>query len=275
LPRITSVLPKSIQFPRFARRPSKLTLGTAAATILAAASVAAGVAAGATPGPRSADGLAASADLSRAGAHHLAESGAASHAGSAHARPQADAAHRLSHSAARHHAAPAAHPGRPATKRAPARRHHHARRNYLIYDSVTPSAIPAHHAVATYATGNYAVTPAQVAGRKTVLWIDTNGSDPRASVLDVEPGDATPAVAASWARARLRAHPHALARIYTMRSEWPSTKAAIGALPGWMRAHVRWWIADPTGYPHLVPGSDATQWYWGHSFDKSTATPRF
>jgi hypothetical protein len=42
-----------------------------------------------------------------------------------------------------------------------------------------------------------------------------------------------------------------------------------------MRSHVRYWIADPTGQPHIVPGSDATQWYWGSNVDISTATPRF
>jgi hypothetical protein len=42
-----------------------------------------------------------------------------------------------------------------------------------------------------------------------------------------------------------------------------------------MGDHVQWWIADPTGHPHVVPGSDATQWYWGRNFDVSTANPGF
>lgn len=149
-------------------------------------------------------------------------------------------------------------------------------RPYLIYDSVTPSAIPAHQKIATYANGDYAVRPSQVARRGSVLWIDTNGSDPAASVLDVEPGDATPSVAASWALRKLSAQPSALACIYTMRSWWPATRAAVTAtLPSWMCSHVRWWIADPTGVPHIVPGSQATQWYWGQQYDISTATPQF
>jgi len=146
---------------------------------------------------------------------------------------------------------------------------------WQFYDSVTPSAIPANGRVATYATGNYAVSPAQVAGRGRVMWIDTTGSDYRASALDVEPGDATPSGAANWAYQRLSAHPHALAHIYTMLSEWPSVQAACASLPASMRARIRWWIADPTGVPHIVPGSDATQWYWGQSYDISSATPRF
>jgi hypothetical protein len=218
--------------------------------------------------------------------------GPAGHAaGSRHqaapARHQAPAQHQA---AARHQA--------PAQHQAPARDHaaplHPAARNqaprhaprprraapatparpWEIYDSVTPSAIPAGHEVATYADGPFAVSPGQVAGRN-VMWIDTNGTDYRANALDVEPGDATPSIAASWAWHKLSSDPRTKAVIYTMQSEWPAVQAAVGTLPHWMQAHVRWWIADPTGYPHLVPGSDATQWYWGSSYDITTANPGF
>ena len=146
---------------------------------------------------------------------------------------------------------------------------------YLIYDSVTPSAIPPHQAVATYATGGYAVPAANVANRGRVLWIDTRGTDPGAQALDVEPGCASPATAATWASARLTAQPNVVARVYTMISEWPAVKAAIATLPPWMQSRVHYWIADPTGVNHVVPGSWATQWYWGHSYDISTAQPGF
>jgi hypothetical protein len=96
-----------------------------------------------------------------------------------------------------------------------------------------------------------------------VLWIDTNGTDPAASVLDVEPGDATLSGAASWALHKLNDQPNSPARIYTMGSAWPAVQAAVGKLPSQIRSHVHYRIADPTGVPHLVPGSDATQWYWG------------
>jgi hypothetical protein len=163
------------------------------------------------------------------------------------------------------HSSPAAPPARhPAPRPKP----------YLIYDSVTPQAIPPHRIVATYATGGYAVPAAQVAGR-SVVWIDTRGTDPAASALDVEPGDATPSVAASWAWHKLSASPRAVARIYTMISEWPAVKAAIASLPHRMQSHIRYWIADPTGVPHVVPGANATQWYWGKSYDISTANPGF
>jgi len=145
---------------------------------------------------------------------------------------------------------------------------------YLIYDSVTPQMIPAGQKVATYATGGYAVPASVVAGRN-VLWIDTRGTDPGAQALDVEPGDATPPMAASWAFQKLHAAPGDVARIYTMISEWPAVKAAIATLPQQMQSHIRYWIADPTGYNHVVPGSDATQWYWGKNYDISTANPNF
>jgi hypothetical protein len=146
---------------------------------------------------------------------------------------------------------------------------------YQIYDSVTPQLIPAGQNVATYATGGYAVPASQVANRGNVLWIDTRGTDPGAQALDVEPGDATPSVAASWAYHKLSAAPGDVARVYTMISEWPAVKAAIATLPQQMQARVHYWIADPTGYNHVVPGSDATQWYWGKSWDISTALPGF
>jgi hypothetical protein len=148
-------------------------------------------------------------------------------------------------------------------------------RPYEIYDSVTPSAIPAGHEIATYADGPFAVSPSAVAG-KQVLWIDTNGSDPHASALDVEPGDVTPTQAGTWAAQKLQANPQGQAIIYTMQSEWPAAQAAVqSAVPAGEQSHVRWWIADPTGVPHMVPGASATQWYWGSSYDISTANPGF
>jgi hypothetical protein len=176
---------------------------------------------------------------------------------------------------------PAHDPARPAaTTRAAARPDTRAARAagparpYLMYDSTTPARIPAHHLVATYANGNFAVPARQVTGRQ-VLWIDTNGTDPRAAALDVEPGDATPATAANWARTKLTEQPNSLAHIYTMLSEWPAVKTDVARLPQHIQNHVRYWIADPTGTPHLVPGSQATQWYWGTNYDISTVAPTF
>jgi hypothetical protein len=144
---------------------------------------------------------------------------------------------------------------------------------YDIYDSVSPSQVPAGQPVATYTDGPYAAH--QVAGHGKVLWIDTNGSDTKANALDVEPGDATPAGAAQWVQHKLAASPGSTAIVYTMQSEWPQVKAAISTLPSGMQSHVKYWVADPTGTPHMVPGASATQWYWGTSYDISTAQPGF
>jgi hypothetical protein len=147
---------------------------------------------------------------------------------------------------------------------------------YQLYDSVTPSAIPSSsQAVAVYANGHYAASPSQVGKRGLTLWIDTNGSDPHADVLDVEPGDATPSQAAAWVQQKLNASPNSTAIIYTMRSEWGAVQAAVSHLAWWMPSHTKYWIADPTGVPHIVPGSQATQWYWGQNYDISTALPEF
>lgn len=147
---------------------------------------------------------------------------------------------------------------------------------YWLYDSVNPSSLPSSsQAVAVYANGHYAAAPGQVGKRGLTLWIDTNGSDPHADVLDVEPGDATPAQAAAWVQQKLDASPNSTAIIYTMRSDWGAVQAAISHLAWWMPSHTKYWIADPTGYPHLVPGSQATQWYWGQNFDISTALSSF
>jgi hypothetical protein len=146
---------------------------------------------------------------------------------------------------------------------------------YLVYDSVTPNTLPPGRPAAVYANGAYAVAGSQVARHDSVLWIDINGSDPSANVLDVEPGDATPRGAARWVHAHLTKQPHSVAIVYTMLSDWHGVKEAVGGLPSWMQSHVRYWIADPTGVNHVVRGASATQWYWGDSYDISTANPNF
>jgi hypothetical protein len=146
---------------------------------------------------------------------------------------------------------------------------------YQFYDSVIPAAIPPHHLIATYATGGHPTPPGQLVGRGPILWIDVDGSDPAASALDIEAGTVPASVAPVWVRQKLTAQPKALAVLYTSISEWPAVQAAVAPLPAWMRSRIRWWIADPTGTPHIIPGSDATQWYWGSGYDISTATARF
>jgi len=144
-----------------------------------------------------------------------------------------------------------------------------------IYDSVSPGQIPAGQHVATYADGPFQASSSSVQGRGNVLWVDTNGSDTHASALDVEPGDATPSQAAQWVNSKLTASPHGDAIVYTFKSDWSAVQDSISALPSWEQSHVKYWIADPTGTPHIVPGAAATQWYWGSSYDISAAQPGF
>lgn len=158
-----------------------------------------------------------------------------------------------------HHAAPAPRP-RP--------------KPYDIYDSAVPTSLPSGHAEAAYANGAYAANPAQVPGHHP-LWIDASGGDPNANALDVERGDASPGASAGWVAAHLRAQPHSTAIIYTSRSDWREVRDSVAGLPSSERSHVRYWIADPTGHRHVIPGSSATQWYWGKHYDVSTATPDF
>jgi ABC-2 type transport system ATP-binding protein len=146
---------------------------------------------------------------------------------------------------------------------------------YLVYDSVSPSSIPAGKSAAVYVNGSFAASASQAAQHGSVLWIDTNASDPAANVLDVEPGDATPTEAADWVQHRLTAHSDSVAIVYTMLSEWQQVKDKVANLPASMQGKVRYWIADPTGVPHVVAGSSATQWYWGSNYDITTANPDF
>jgi hypothetical protein len=239
--------------------------GKAVAAAAAGAAVLAG--AGAASAATVASPAKTAADVSSAGVLAAAPHGA----GAALATP---AATTLNPAAA--HAAPVNHVADAVVKTAAdakAARPAAPARPFEVYDSVTPSQVPAGARLATYADGGYAVSPSQVAGRGHVLWIDTSGSDPRAAALDVEPGDATPGQAATWAWQKLHHAAGQVAIIYTMRSEWAAAQAAVGTLPSGMQHQVRWWIADPTGVPHIVPGASATQWYWGHNYDITTARP--
>lgn len=247
--------------PRYARHPSRLTFRVTAAAVVAA--VVAGVAATVTAGQGSGSAAGDVAAINRAGSASVSGNagsvGAPGKVGSASA-PGNVRAVRRGLAVGR-----ATTPTTPTTPTKP----------YLMYDSVEPSAIPLGHVIATYTTGPYAIPASAVAGRQ-VLWIDTNATDPSADALDIEPTDATPQQAADWAVQKLTANPHALAHLYCSQGEWPAVQAAVAAtVPAKLRSRIRWWIADPTGYPHLVPGSDATQWYWGSTYDISTVTPHF
>lgn len=77
----------------------------------------------------------------------------------------------------------------------------------LMRDSTTLADIPTHNLdiVAVYINGRFAVTEKQVRARFPhipIAWIDVNGTHPEADILDVETGDATPAGAVLWVKAK-------------------------------------------------------------------------
>ncbi len=161
---------------------------------------------------------------------------------------------------------------KPALARKAAPRPRGPARPYFIYDSVTPTAIPAGKQVATYSNGMYKASSSAAA---RCCGSTPTAAPPGANVLDVEPGDATPAGAAHWVKARLNAHKDQLAVVYTYRSAWQAVTTNMVRLPSWMQTKIRYSIADPTGVNHVVTGSNATQWYWGKSYDITTANPGF
>jgi len=264
------------KFARKHPRASVIAAGAAAAGMITAATATAGVVAightdmSKTSGHSATTAFAAASGLKRSAATGGSTSPlatAATHAVAAHpaAKPAVVAA-RVKQVPAK---------PKPVAKPTPAAKPKAAPQPYSLYDSVTPSSLPSGAPAAVYANGSYASSASQVAGHKSVLWIDTNGSDPKANVLDVEPGDATPYGAAQWVHTKLAADPNSTAIVYTMMSDWQQVKADVHALPGSMQRHVQYWIADPTGTPHIVPGSTATQWYWGSSIDQSMANANF
>jgi hypothetical protein len=271
------------------RKPSRTTViaGVAAAGIIGA--TVGGTAAWASAGAPAATGTHAAAFKGGTGAANLKVELAARAVGSsppAHAvklasspAPHANAARHAVAVKPATRSQPAAKPKAPA-KHKPKHRPKHKKpcgptKPYQIYDSVTPTVIPGGKNVATYADGPYQASWADVSGRGDVLWIDVQGNNIGANALDVEPGDATPATAAAWAKAKLERYPNSRPIVYTMRSWWPAVTASMNTLPGWMHPHIKYWIADPTGYEHILPGADATQWYWGKSVDITTANPGF
>lgn len=133
-----------------------------------------------------------------------------------------------------------------------------------MYDSTTLSSIPAGAGfIAEYSNGSFAGQP--VPG-KNIVWIDTNGSNPHANALDIEPGDASPGTAAGW----VHANSNPVVILYSSISTWDAVKASVATLSPQDQSRVRYWIADPTGVPHILPGAAATQYQWnGNNWDAS------
>ena len=130
----------------------------------------------------------------------------------------------------------------------------------LLQDSTDPAAIVAPEAVAGYIDGLYrwpAEAWASFPGipHVTITVLGIHG----ARVCDCETGDLSSGAAAAWAVGEL----WSLRRptIYCNRSTWPQVIAALAGLKV-TPSQVDWWIADPTGTPHLIEGTVATQYAW-------------
>lgn len=149
------------------------------------------------------------------------------------------------------------------------------------YDSTRPWLIPdTAEYIMIYRNGLYAADRAQVQRQfpdATLYDIDVLGTDPGGcGIADVETGDMRPEDVPDWVDARLAAHPNgALCRIYSNLSTWPAVRLAVAKLSEGARAQVRYWVADPTGTPHFVPGSNATQYLWGLNWDESVLGREF
>jgi hypothetical protein len=143
----------------------------------------------------------------------------------------------------------------------------------LMYDSAAGHFPEGAHAVALYANGLYRYTGPDFPETTRVLWIDVLGNDPAAaSILDIEQGDVTPAHVPGWCRARLAAVPNSLLRLYCNLSTWPAVIAEVHQLHPIERQRVRYWIASPLGFEHMIPGASATQWSWGPDGGWDTST---
>lgn len=131
----------------------------------------------------------------------------------------------------------------------------------IMYDSVEPAAIPVGaQMVAGYINGAASQWPDNAWHRwpaAQLVRIDVIGNAAKqASVLDVERGDATPADAPNWAKAR-NLFAAGTATIYTGRGNWDAVRQAFhsaGVAEPW------WWIADWTGEPHDIAGAAAVQY---------------
>ena len=147
-----------------------------------------------------------------------------------------------------------------------------------MYDAIHWQAIPADaDAVAGYVDGPLSQWPdeawQQFSGARVLLHICTWGPRHNGDTLDIEAGDSVPADIPDWvdnALARGVVRP----KLYCSVAAWPECKRYAGKRP------VLWWIANPTGKPHIYPGSDATQWGWSQSdtggdYDLSLCQPWF
>jgi hypothetical protein len=129
----------------------------------------------------------------------------------------------------------------------------------LMYDSVNPPAIPQNAAmVAGYVNGPWAWTAAEweLFPHAAKVQISVRANFPGGHVLDVEPGDATPAEAPSWVFMRRQAG-LVMPTIYCNLSTWPTVRNEF------LRRRMpepQYWIAHYDGQFNIPPGAIAKQY---------------
>lgn len=150
-----------------------------------------------------------------------------------------------------------------------------------MYDSTDCNAIPTDVvAVAGYIDGALYTWPETCWNRwdsqKTrILRISVWGPWNEGDILDIETGDATPAQAGPWATNRIQngvVHPICYCSVSNL------SKVIASLNKSGVRSQCYLWVADPTGVPHIYPGSDATQYGWngtGGNYDLSLCQPWF
>jgi len=127
-----------------------------------------------------------------------------------------------------------------------------------MYDSVTPENIPKDAAiVGGYLNGRYAWSASDWARfpNSVHVRISVRAAFLDGHVLDVEPGDATPAQSVGWVKARRAAG--ADPSIYCNRSTWPQVRAAFATAH---EPEPHYWIATASGKFEIPAGAVAAQY---------------
>jgi hypothetical protein len=136
-----------------------------------------------------------------------------------------------------------------------------------MYDALDLNAIPANAQIVAYYPHDSRTTGSVSRfSKSTVLvTIDNQGTHTDCDVLDVEPGAAWPpsAIVDRWLAAKL-----AQGKTGTIYANL----ANIGEVRAATSRAFDWWAAQWTNVPHSVPGSVATQYEGGGSFDLSLVT---
>ena len=129
------------------------------------------------------------------------------------------------------------------------------------WDSTTPGSIlTVAPIVAGYIDGRFAWSAGDWLrlGASYHVPVTVEGT-PGARACDIETGDLTPTQGAAWAVAEIAARRRPT--LYCNKSTWAAVVGALHAR-GVSSSSVDFWIADPTGVPHVVPGSAVTQYAW-------------